>query len=58
MIIPSNDHHRSFEILNLDGECENGEGGPPIGMIEKQDGPKELPRGSDILKITFPMEVV
>ena len=47
----------SFEILTLDGECETGEGGQPIGVIEKRDGPKELPRGSDILEITFPIDL-
>ena len=57
MIIESNDHRRSFKILTLDGECETGEGGPPIGEIEKREGPKELPRGSDILEIRFPIDL-
>ena len=47
----------SFEILTLDGECETGEGGQRIGMIEKRYGPKELPRGSDILEIRFPIDL-
>ena len=47
----------SFKILTLDGECETGEGEQQIGVIEKRYGPKELPRGSDILEITFPMDL-
>ena len=47
----------SFNILTLDGECETGEGGQRIGMIEKRYGPKELPRGSDILEIRFPIDL-